>query len=557
MDLTGQPNRLRFAEMVRALLTAVLLLAACSTPPPVETSLLWRSEFRRVTPVDLDGDSTDEFLCTQSGFDLDCFSQDMMRCVAGTVYRDSGILGAASLAGGSKAAGIWYTFVRHDSLFLFSALAGRDIFVVCGRDSLPPAGWDGAASNVVVQDLDGDGVLEAVIDVYSGMDASPRGIYVHDYATGHQLWSYETGPSLVSQCIADVDGDSRLDVLAGSSAYMNGGSANGMSDSFSYVFLLDDLGKARWVTRIGRYSSAVHASRWKSGPEGRAQVVAYEVGNDVGGRTGDSVFILDARDGSITARCQFGGFTNSGSVGYRTDSSTLLALAGSDETLRVLGDSLRVESKVWVRGGVRRVLAGRFSGTSPVEWAVVTVGGQLILFDSTLGVLSRSRSADANAVIDLRRVRHAGRDRLLAQAQSYDRPRWLLYDFSPTPPLRQGVPLGIALSAGTVLLLGFTVAIAALRYRQTHDMRAVVRGLTGQAGVVELDNRSQVRHTNPKARELLGGEVLPAGPLSQAVKAALAEPLGSAPRELPVALEGGKTVLARAARVRSGVMLTL
>ena len=533
------------------------MLAACSTPPPVETRFLWRSELTKVIPADLDGDSTDELVCTHSDFVLDCYSQDMMRAVGGTVYRDRGVLGAASLAGGSMAAGIWYTFVRHDSLFLFSTLAGQDVFVVCGRDSLPPAGWDGGASNVMVRDSDGDGDLEAVIEVVSRMDAYPRGIYVIGYASGCRLWSFQTGPPPVAASLVDIDGDSRLEVLAGSGAYMNGGSANGTSDSFSYVFLLGDGGKAKWVTRIGRYSSVVYASRCRSGAERHAQVVAYEVGNEVGGRTGDSVFLLDARDGSITSRRQFGRFTNSGSVGYRADGSTLLALAGSDETLRVLGESLRVEAKAWVPGGVRRVLAGRFSGMGSLEWAVVTVDGRLILLDSTLGMLSRSSSAEVNADVGLRLVKNGAKDRLLVEILDYDRPRWLLYDFSPTPLLRQGVPLGLVISLSAVMLLGFAVIIAASRSRQTRDMRAVVRGLTGQAGVVELGNRGQVRHANPRARELLGGEAVPAGPLSQAVKAVLAEPPGSEPRELPVALEGGKTVLARAARVRSGVMLTL
>jgi len=506
----------------------------------------------------MDGDSTDELLQLKGGFVLDRMSQDLTRCVGGTVYRDSQTFGAAtSLVGGSKAAGMWYTHVRRDSLFLFSSRAGNDVFVVRGTDSLPPVGWDGAASNVMVHDLDGDGDLEAVVAVFSRVDAYPRGIYVVDYETGCHLWSFETGPSLTAVRVVDVDGDSLPEILTGSCAHGNGGIANGTSDSFSYVFLLSGAGRARWVTRIGQYSSVVYASLWQSGPERPAQVVAYEVGNEVGGRTADSVFLLDVRDGSITSRDQCGRFTNDGAVGFRADGSARLALAGSDETLRVLGDSLKVESKVWVRGGVRRVLAGRFSGRGPSEWAVLSADGRLILFDSELRMLSQSVNASATVNAGLGLVRCESKDRLLVVDYGGDQSRWLLFDFSPIPPMRQAVPLGVAISLGATMLFGSTAAIVALRYRQTHDMRVVVRGLTGQAGVVEMGNRGQVRHTNQKARELLGGDTLPAGPLVQAVHAALSEPLGAVPKELPVALGGGKTVLARAARVRSGVMLTL
>jgi nitrogen fixation/metabolism regulation signal transduction histidine kinase len=123
--------------------------------------------------------------------------------------------------------------------------------------------------------------------------------------------------------------------------------------------------------------------------------------------------------------------------------------------------------------------------------------------------------------------------------------------------LHRGIPIGVVIPIFAALLLLFGLGVVFLRYRQTRDVRAVVRGLTGQAGIVEIDHRGRVRHANPRARELLGGGMLPAGLLTQATKAALAEPVRSQPKELPVALDSGKTVLARAARVGSGVLLTL
>jgi len=109
------------------------------------------------------------------------------------------------------------------------------------------------------------------------------------------------------------------------------------------------------------------------------------------------------------------------------------------------------------------------------------------------------------------------------------------------------------------LLLGFTTAIVALRSRQTRDTRTLIRGLTGQAGVVEINRRGIVRHVNPKGRDLLKL----AGASDSAPFAGALSPLGgtardaSEPRELPLSLPSGQTVLARVTPVKSGTLLTL
>jgi signal transduction histidine kinase len=546
--------------MLRVLLTTVLILFACGSHPAVEVRLLWQRSCELVAPADLDGDSSDEFVSLQEGHVLDCFSQDMMRCVDSTIYEDShAFLAGTSGAGGSRASGVWYTHVQHDSLLLFSSQAKKDLFVVRGRDSLPPTGWDGGASHVFVRDMDEDGSLEAAVLVFSRVDARPRGIYALDYGTGRILWTHETGPALAMPTVADVDGDSRLEILAGSAAVKNGGVANGTSDESSYVFVLDDSGRTQWVTRIGRYSAVAYASPWSPGQGGCPRIIAYEVGNEVGGRLGDSVFILSAQDGSILARRQFGRFNNNGSVAYDADGHAHLALAGSDETLRVMNESLALECGTCIPGGVREVLAGRFSGTSGIEWAAMTNDGQLLLFDSALQTLNRSTWATTNVLGSLRAVRRADKNRLLVRQQDGELPRWLLFDFSPTPLLEQRVPLWLAISMGAILLLGFAATMVALRYRQTRDTRTLIRGLTGQAGVVEIDHRGRVRHANPKGRELLQlAGASEAAPFTASLAPLVGRPTsGDAAREVPLSLPTGQTILARATPAKSGTLLTL
>ncbi|MBM3331827.1 hypothetical protein FJY68_08260 [candidate division WOR-3 bacterium] len=232
-------------------------------------------------------------------------------------------------------------------------------------------------------------------------------------------------------------------------------------------------------------------------------------------------------------------------------------VAGSDNMLRLLDASLRVVRRARTATGVRHVLAGSFSCPRASEFMVVTDDGYLRVMDQGMNPLGEIRLGAGGLFFDVTPVRYHGRDRLLMHEADGDKSNWSLLDVVPLPVTGLSIPLVQAVSAVAGLTFAFAMILLGFRYRQTRDMRLVVLGLTGQAGVVEIGKRGQVRHTNQKARELLGGEALPAGPLVQAAQAALAEPPGATPKELPVALRGGMTVLARAARVRSGVMLTL
>ncbi|MBN2465524.1 hypothetical protein JXD38_07875 [candidate division WOR-3 bacterium] len=541
---------------VVALLILPFLFACSRRFPSVVINTLWERDISYLAPVDLDGDSTDELLA--AGFDhvVDRFNQDL-RSVGPTQYLQKGTLQpGGNRVGGRDSAHLWLTFKRHDSLYL-RALSGRTALVAVGKDSLPPVGWDGYAGALVVADIDDDTKLEAVVSVVSAMDARPRGVYVLDWHTGVLKWKYETGPAVWSVFPRDVDGDGRDELLFGSAAYGNSNVANGTTDESSYVFLLGADGRLRWRTTIGGYSSGLLAAWLDDSLRIAPRVLAWEVGNPIRGRTCDSLFILDGLTGLTSRRASFGVYTNCATLTDDPSGKIRILVAGSDKTLRLLDEELRLIREVRFASEVKQIVAAHFSHPSAYEFVVVTDDGRLKVLDHALRVMGETEIGVGGASLSLTAVRYRGRTRLLVHKALEGRSPWSLLDLSPLPLSARGIPLAEVVVLVTVLTLAFVATLLGFRFRQTRDMRAVVRGLTGQAGVVELDNRSQIRHTNSKARELLGGETLPAGLLVQAVKAALAVPPGSMPKELPVALEGGKTVLARAARVRSGVMLTL
>jgi signal transduction histidine kinase len=539
-----------------SLLILPFLLACSRRLPSVEINILWKSNNSYFVPVDLDGDSTDEFLVAGDGRAVERDDQDL-RAVGGTQWLQEGILQpVGNLVGGPDSEHLWLTYKRHDSLYL-QALPGRSALVAVGKDSLPPTGWDGYAGAVVVADIDNDSKLEAVVSVVSAMDARPRGIFVLDWPTGTLRWKYETGPPVTSLVVRDMDGDGRSELLFGSGALRNGNSANGTTDESSYVFLLDADGRIRWRRRIGHYSSVVYAAWLEDSPPGTPRVLAWEVGNVVKGRTCDSLFVLDGATGAVSRRAGFGVFTSCATLTADARGRARVVVSGSDNVLRLLDSDLRLLRQVRTGSGVRHVVAAHFSRPQAYELAVVTDDGRLKVMDQALNMLGETGLGAGGGSVDLTGVRYHGRTRLLVHEADGDKSTWSLLDVVSLPLSGLRIPLVQAVLVVTALTFAFVVTLLGLRYRQTHDMRAVVRSLTGQAGVVEVDNRGRIRHTNAKARELLGGDAVPAGPLTQAVKAALADPPGSTPRELPVALAGGKTVLARAARVRSGVMLTL
>ena len=540
------------------LFTLPLLLACQRRLPSVEISLLWQRDYLYIAPADVNGDSTDEFVTVSSGGVLDRLGSDM-RTSGKTAWIDRGAFALKSVAGESKEAGIWYTHVRHDSLFLFSSRAGRDLLITCGHDSLPPAGWDGVASGVTLLDVNNDGRLDAVVNVTSGYDARPRGLYALDYATGAPLWTFLTGPCIWEPTFRDIDGDTRVEILCGSQATRNGNVVNGTTDDSTYVFLLGCDGRPRWVRRIGRFSSIAHAA-FASSSDGRpGRVVVYETGSEEENRPGDSAFILDCRTGEVLARRQCGKYTSCGTTATGAGGQIRIILGGSDDTLRVLDDSLRTVRSTGISDGVRQVIAGSFSGRGQDELAVLTNDGHLLLLDTLLRLRAVEPCSTTAISVTLQRVRYAGKDRLLVLDSDGDKRTWLLYDFSPFPLLQRRVPLVLVLVGLGFLLACYAGTLLLLRYRQTRDLRAVVRGLTGQAGVVELDRRGRVRRSNPKGRELLlsagATESAPlSGPLAPLAGSATA---GTASRELPLTLPAGQTILARTTAVKSGLLLTL
>jgi nitrogen fixation/metabolism regulation signal transduction histidine kinase len=154
-------------------------------------------------------------------------------------------------------------------------------------------------------------------------------------------------------------------------------------------------------------------------------------------------------------------------------------------------------------------------------------------------------------------------DKLLA---SFGESRWGLYEFTEPSLLGQRISLATLLSSIGALLIAFALILVYVRYRQTQDIRSVIRSLTGRAGTIELNRRGEVTSTNQKARELLGTrekrvtQIPTQGPfasMSELARAMLTEPEGTPPREMAVSVAPGQTSMVRCVRVKTGAVLTI
>lgn len=538
------------------LLSAFLLLLGCSAPP-VEVTQLWEREALDVWPGTIKSDTIDNLVAVLSDATVEPRDQNMLSA-GNTVSFPAGTLTYGPVtAGAVDSTHVWVSYKHGDTAILYDLRGRRRLFTVVGKDiDATVKGWDGCISGVQVADLKGDGGKEALVRVMSCWDRSPRAVVELNWDDGSQIARFDCGPGPEKTVLCDINADGRDEILLGTWAPLNHNTANGLSDTFTYAIALDCNLVPNWIARLGRYSSTVHVAVMNRGNGASPVLLACEVGNSAGGRHCDSIWLLDPLKGRRLRGTTSGSFNTGFTVLEDARRGTLAATAGSDNMIRLYDSQLRLIGCRHVPGvgAGAELSAGHFTGSRSQEIAVNAGASAVLIFDSRLRKIAE---IPARGPESLRPVRHGSHDRLLMRTSMDSTSTWRLYEMQIVPFFSRGIALWLALPAFALLLLLLAASIVHGRYRQTRDVRAVVRGLTGQAGIVEFNRQGVMRHANPKAKELLGaGATLP-GPLAQAVKSTLADAPESQSKELPVVLDSGKTVLARAAHVRSGVLLTL
>jgi len=530
---------------------------------PAEARLLWERQSSHIAAFDQNGDSTDELLVYES--DQYIVVRDQQLSVAGSSWNlDPGLRSVGRLGGNGVI--VWAGARLNDSLFLVDLPRHRRLLLRNVPDTMAAPSWDVSVGTVALLDFDSDSDTEAVATVQAGFCRRPRSFVVLDWHSGRQEWTYETGPTVDLLLLRDVDGDGRLEILAGSAAPGNGNSANGTDDAHSYVFCLGSDGTKRWVRQVGEYGQAVRLV-WLEADSGiGARLVAWESGCALDDAEPDSIFLLDPRDGSVLRTAQFGKW-NRGCAALFGAERPFIALGNTDDTLRLLDSGLALVRKAALNSqGSVLLCSGSFTAPGRSEFCVATTDGRVRLYDASLRLLAETRTMNLTALVP---IRFHGRNRLLAQSDLTGKTVWQLYDFAPVALLARRVPvLGVAL-AFLGLLVGFGAVLVGVRLRQTKDVKMVVRSLVGQAGLIELDSRGMLVRANPRGRELLAAAgVEPArgkkldgtgagAVLAELVQAAASDHAGAPGRETILSLGRSGSFIARASRVHRSIVLTI
>lgn len=190
-------------------------------------------------------------------------------------------------------------------------------------------------------DLDSDGDVEVVAAISAGYPLKPRGIYVYNYDTGLELWHYSVGPVPFIDAIADLDEDGNLEIIAGTFAPHNGNTDGGMSDSNSYVVVLDKDGNKLWHRQIGNFQA--HSSVADLDDDGAKEIVTFRSQGPVYYPGPNNVYLLNTTSGSILKT--YSGPNNKPTNGWSItdingDGKKEVIYAGGDNFLRILDHNL-------------------------------------------------------------------------------------------------------------------------------------------------------------------------------------------------------------------------
>jgi len=115
--------------------------------------------------------------------------------------------------------------------------------------------WDGYMTPRCAVDLNDDNYLDIILIISTAYDRYPRGVYAVDIHNNKLLWNYPSGAYYDNVVIGHLTNDHDLEIALCSAAMSNGASANGTSDSLSYVTVLDENGNCLFNQTFGIHPS--------------------------------------------------------------------------------------------------------------------------------------------------------------------------------------------------------------------------------------------------------------------------------------------------------------
>ena len=264
------------------------------------------------TPVDLNGDGRDEMLRIYRP-SVNANRPDLEALVLEDA--DGGVIEQVNFNGrvlapllvdtdGDRVPELLVPVVRSDSLFVSLVDArGRkqgSFFLVNGaprREAEGAIPWDPDVMLAHVVDANKDGTQDLVTVISTGYARSPRGVFIHDLATGRELGRLLVGSGIIQAVLLDstaTDGAAQLLLVA--AATKNGAQAGGFDDSRAYLHVVS-LTTTPVVTHThdfgGAFTVDVHYADLDA--DGRREILAASWGHWIDGERARLEVIETAR----------------------------------------------------------------------------------------------------------------------------------------------------------------------------------------------------------------------------------------------------------------------
>ncbi|MDZ4181832.1 MAG: ATP-binding protein [Candidatus Cloacimonadaceae bacterium] len=96
----------------------------------------------------------------------------------------------------------------------------------------------------ILQDIDGDGRLELVCRLSSGLEHNPRGLVAFDFETGKLKWRLDTGSNLTDVLAGDFDRNGSMEfIISNMPEWVMDNDVNGIDDRNGWLAVVDASGK--------------------------------------------------------------------------------------------------------------------------------------------------------------------------------------------------------------------------------------------------------------------------------------------------------------------------
>jgi len=144
------------------------------------------------------------------------------------------------------------TYIMNDSLWLETfRLDSASIyrrFIATGIDRDNSGNWDGGGMICMVEDLNGDGYKEVLVNCDVGYDLYPRAIHCIDAKNDSLLWSYPLAGVAchASFALLHQPDDPDTLIIFGVSSKGNAAVTDDMDDQHSYLIAIDKHGREQW-----------------------------------------------------------------------------------------------------------------------------------------------------------------------------------------------------------------------------------------------------------------------------------------------------------------------